>query len=70
MTTGLRILYIGGAILAVCAVLLGSYDYFIVGGENRSLVSDVLVPLGAFIVIVFLYGRRKAGLEGDNSPSR
>lgn len=69
MTTGLRILYVGGAILAAAAVLLGSYDYFVVREDSRGLVSDVLVPLGAFVVIVFLYGRRKADLESD-SPLR
>lgn len=69
MTTGLRILYIGGAILAATAILLGSYDYFVVAAETRSLIADVLVPLGAFIVILFLYSRRKADFEG-NSPLR
>ncbi len=69
MTTGLRILYVGAAVLAVVALLLGSYDYFVTAGESRSLLSDVLVPLGAFIVIVFLYRRRMADLEGG-SPLR
>lgn len=69
MTTGLRVLYIGGAILAAMAILLGSYDYFVVAAEGSSLIADVLVPLGAFIVIVFLYSRRKADLERD-SPLR
>lgn len=69
MTPGLKILYIGAAILAMFAILLGSYDFFVVAGEERSLISDVLIPLGAFVVIVFLYRRRKADLQGD-SPLR
>ena len=65
MTTRLRYLYFGAAILAVTAVFMGTYDYFVVANESRSIVGDVLVPLGALIVIVILYRRRRADLEGD-----
>jgi hypothetical protein len=67
MTTGLKVLYIGGAVLAAVALLGGSYDYFVVAREGRSLVGDVIVPLGAFVVILVLYRRRKADLE-QGSP--
>lgn len=66
MTTRLRYLYFGASILAVTAVLMGTYDYLVVAGESRSIVADVLVPLGALIVVVILYRRRKADLEGDS----
>ena len=69
MTTGLKILYIGAAALALVAILIGSYAYFVAADESRSLVSDVLVPLGAFIVIVILYRRRMADLQGDSPLS-
>lgn len=65
MTPGLRFLYIGGAILASIALVLGTYDYIVVADESRSFISDIILPLGALVVIVFLYRRRKADLEGD-----
>lgn len=67
MTTGLKVLYIGGAVLAAVALLWGSYDFFVVEREGRSLVGDVIVPFGAFVVILFLYRRRRADLE-QGSP--
>lgn len=69
MTTGLKVLYIGGAVLAAVALIWGSYDYFVAARPGRSLIGDVIVPLGAFVVILFLYRRRKADLE-QGSPLR
>ena len=67
MTTGLKILYLGGAVLAAVALVWGSYDYFVGARESRSLLGDVIVPLGALVVILFLYRRRKADLEQGSS---
>lgn len=69
MTTSLKVLYIGGAALALVALFIGSYGYFVTAADSRNLVYDVLVPLGAFVVIVLLYRRRQADLQGG-SPLR
>lgn len=63
MKTFIKALYIGAAVLAVVSFLLGGYAYFIASAPDASLVVDVIVPLGIFVVLVLLYRRRKADLE-------
>lgn len=63
MSIGLKSLYIGASILAVVALIIGSYEYFLQTNEQRSLLVDVLLPLGMLVVVVLLYRRRKGELE-------
>lgn len=59
----LKIVYAGGIVLAIIAALLGSYDVFVASDPSASLGSDVLLPLGALIIIAALYARRKREME-------
>jgi len=59
----LKVVYIGGAVLASVAFLLGFYDYVLVGDDSASFGSDVFLPLAALVIIVSLYLWRKRGME-------
>lgn len=63
MNVALKILYVGAALLAVVALLLGSYDYFFEREGKGNLLVDVILPLGMLVVVVLLYRRRKRELE-------
>lgn len=63
MPTALKILYGGAALLAVIALVLGSVDYFAASTDERSLLVDIVLPLGMLIVVALLYRRRKSELE-------
>lgn len=60
----LKLVYIGGAVLACVAFLLGFYEYVIAGEESASFGSDVFLPLAVLVIIVALYLRRKREMEG------
>jgi hypothetical protein len=63
MSIALKSLYIGASVLAVIALIIGSYEYFLQANEQRSLLVDVLLPLGMLVVVVLLYRRRKGEFE-------
>jgi hypothetical protein len=63
MGMALKSLYVGASALAVTALVIGSYDYFLQPNEQRSLLVDVLLPLGMLVVVVLLYRRRKGEFE-------
>lgn len=64
MPRTLKFVYIGGAVLAVIAFLLGFYDYVIARSETASLGSDIFLPVAVLVIIVALYLRRKREMEG------
>lgn len=59
MNIALKILYVGAALLAGIAFLLGSYDYLSDTEGQRNVLVDILLPLGMLIVVILLYRRRK-----------
>ena len=63
MNVALRSVYIGAAVLAAIALIIGTYEHFILADEQRNLVVDILLPLGMFVVVLLLYRRRKGEFE-------
>lgn len=63
----LKLLYIGGAALAVVALLLGAYEHLFTSRPSASLATDILLPLLMLVVIGALYLRRKRELPDGKS---
>lgn len=59
----LKAVYIGAAVLAVVAFLLGFYDYVVAGNPAASFGGDVFLPLAVLVIVVLLYLRRKREME-------
>ena len=59
----LHAVYIGTAILAGIAFLLGFYDYVIAEKEGATFGADVFLPLAVLVTVVALYVRRKRGMN-------